>query len=107
MNHIIKKLSRLMLDARSAKGMVAGMPKITVDCLDLDVLLTRLNAKSERIAELEKEQGALKTPILQIVAKKLDLLREPNVLTGMYRTQLRDGYWEAWEPIEALKEQVK
>ena len=53
MNHIIKKLSRLMLDARSEEGMIAGMPKITVGCLDLDVLLTRLNAQSERIAELE------------------------------------------------------
>ena len=53
MNHIIKKLSRLMADARNAKGMIAGMPKITVDCMDLDVLLIRLNAKSERIAELE------------------------------------------------------
>ena len=70
-----------------------------------------LDAQNKRvcseIAELEKELDALKIPILQIVAKKLVLLHEPNVLTGMYRMQLRDGYWAVWEPIEALKEQVK
>ena len=57
-----------------------------------------------RIAELEKERDALKIPVVQLVAKNLALLREPNVLTGMYRMQLRDGYWSVWEPIETLKE---
>jgi hypothetical protein len=60
---------------------------------------------SNKIAELQKERDALKIPILQIVAEKLVLLQEPNVLTGAYRMQLRDGYWAVWEPIESLKEQ--
>jgi len=73
----------------------------------LQIQMQVLQEENTRVAELEKECAALKKPILQLLAEKIVLLNEPNVLTGMYRMQLRDGYWAGWESIEALKEQGK
>jgi hypothetical protein len=56
----------------------------------------------ERIAELEKENEALKNPVIQLVASKLALLNEPDVLTGNYRMQIMDGSWQVWTPIPIM-----
>ena len=53
----------------------------------------------ERIAELENELERRDNSTIQLMAAKLALLHEPDVLTGWYRMDISKNGWSVWTPI--------
>ena len=53
------------------------------------------------IAKLTIRVHELENGMVQVIAKKMVLLNEPNVLSGFYRTQRTHGSWEDWVSIKS------
>jgi 3-phosphoglycerate kinase len=66
-------------------------------CIEAADEIERLTFENMRLVQ---EVADMKKPYFQVIAEKMILLHDPNVVTGFYRMNLFDGSWADWMPID-------